>query len=594
MGKNQKKQVKVKENNWMELLPLLLLATLQPLTAIGKKVAVWLADYPWFPNADYQYDFFMYGKMVVFLILVIWCLVILIDRTLIRHQSLNLMKCFIPLGVYAMLVIFSTIVSIDKALSLKGMWEQYETVWVLLAYLLIAFVTLQLIQNKKQAQILTGALSIGAGIQVLIGISQIFGNDFWNSGLGRMIISLGLDKSTDGTLNFQFADSIRNKVYMSLYNPNYAGVYIVLLLPVTIAAVVQAKRKWQKIMLALVAVGLFVCLIGSGSKTGMAVVFALGMITAILFLPGRKKVVAVLLCAAVSLMSWIAIGESGRTYVKKSLLRTVTKVETYKFQDIHADGQQVYFRYDDHEIWLDITEEKGENVLIATDSDGRLLPTVWDEEQECWKINEKPFRGAAYTITSQDGIYILCINKSGADWNFAKKGMNGSYGYVTRFGKINTIEEAPAVLKGYERALSGRGYIWGRTIPLLPKHLLLGSGPDTFILEFPQNDYVKRYNTSSSMYQEIPSKAHNMYLQTAVQTGVLSLICLLLFWGFYLKESICIYWIQKKKDYIGMACCFSVAGYLMMGVMNDSNLATAPLFWTILGLGWAVNHCETV
>ena len=56
MGKNQKKQVKVKENNWMELLPLLLLAALQPLTAIGKKVAVWLADYPWFPNVDYQYD----------------------------------------------------------------------------------------------------------------------------------------------------------------------------------------------------------------------------------------------------------------------------------------------------------------------------------------------------------------------------------------------------------------------------------------------------------------------------------------------------------------------------------------------------------
>ena len=223
-----------------------------------------------------------------------------------------------------------------------------------------------------------------------------------------------------------------------------------------------------------------------------------------------------------------------------------------------------------------------------------LLPTIWLENQQCWKITEKPFRKCEFTITEQDGIYILCMRKSGADWNFAKKGIDGTYGYVTRFGKINTIEEAPAVLKGYERALSGRGYIWGRTIPLLPKHLLLGSGPDTFILEFPQNDYVKRYNTSSSMYQEIPSKAHNMYLQTAVQTGVLSLICLLLFWGFYLKESICIYWIQKKKDYIGIACCFSVTGYLIMGVMNDSNLATAPLFWTILGLGWAVNHCETV
>lgn len=592
MGKNKKKQVKVKENNWMELLPLLLLVTLQPLTAIGKKVAVWLTDEPWFPGTEYQYDFFMYGKMVLFLILVIWSLIILIDYVIIRRESLYMPKFLGSLGIYGLLVIFSTAVSVDKALSLKGMWEQYETVWVLLGYLLIAFVTLQLIQNKKQAQILTGALSIGAGIQVLIGISQIIGKDFWNSGMGRMIISLGLDKSTNGTLNFRFADSVRNKVYMSLYNPNYAGVYIILLLPVTIAAVVQAKRKWQKIMLVLVTVGLFVCLIGSGSKTGMAVVLVLGMITAVLFLPARKKVVSVLLCVVVSLMSWIAIGESGRMYVKKSLLRTVSKVETYKFQDIHADGRQVYFRYDDHEIWLDITEKNGENVLIATDNDGRLLPTVWDEEQGCWKIKEKPFRGAIYTITSQDGIYILCINKSGADWNFAKKGMNGSYGYVTRFGKINTIEEAPAVLKGHERALSGRGYIWGRTIPLLSKHMLLGTGPDTFIEVFPQNDYVKRYNTSIAMYNEIPSKAHSMYLQSALQTGVLSVICLLVFWIWYLKDSISLYLIQKKKDWIGLACAVSVTGYLLMGLMNDSNLATAPVFWCILGLGLAVNHMQ--
>lgn len=592
MGKNQKKQVRVKENHWMELLPLLLLVTLQPLTAIGKKVAVGLTNYPWFTSEEYQYDFFMYGKMAVFLILVIWSLILLIDYVIIRRKPLHMAKCFIPLGIYALLAIFSTVVSIDKTLSLKGMWEQYETVWVLLGYLVIAFVTLQLIQNRKQAQIMTGALCAGAGIQVLIGLSQMLGKDFWNSALGQTIISLGLDKSTDGTLNFQFADSLRNKVYMSLYNPNYAGVYIVILLPVVIAAVMLAKRKWQKMMLILVAVGLFVCLAGSGSKTGMAVAIMLGIITAILFLPGRKKAAAILICAAVALASWMAIGESGRSYVKKSLKRTVTRVEEYKFQDIHADGQQVYVRYDNHEIWLDITEENGEAVLMAVDGDGSLLPADWDDVQQCWKIDEKTFREMAFTITSQEGIYILCMSKSGADWNFAKKGMNGSYGYVTRFGKINTIEEAPAVLKGYERALSGRGYIWGRTIPLLSEHILLGTGPDTFIEAFPQNDYVKRYNTSSSMYNEIPSKAHNMYLQSALQTGIISVICLLVFWLWYLKDSISLYLIQKKKDWIGLACAVSVTGYLLMGLMNDSNLATAPVFWCILGLGLAVNRMQ--
>ena len=84
-----------------------------------------------------------------------------------------------------------------------------------------------------------------------------------------------------------------------------------------------------------------------------------------------------------------------------------------------------------------------------------------------------------------------------------------------------------AVWKGHEKALSGRGYIWGRTIPLILKHLIWGSGPDTFAAEFPQTDYVMKANTGAGMYQQLPTKAHSLYLQTALQTGVLSLLCLI-------------------------------------------------------------------
>ena len=207
-------------------------------------------------------------------------------------------------------------------------------------------------------------------------------------------------------------------------------------------------------------------------------------------------------------------------------------------------------------------------------------------------MQQEPFQQFEFTVYAVQGIYMLFMNKKGVDWNFAKKGLDGAWGYVTQFGKIDEIKEADAVGKGHERALSGRGYIWGRTIPLLPGHLLIGTGPDTFIEAFPQNDYVKRYNTSARMLREIPSKAHSLYLQSAVQTGVMSVICLILFWVCYLKESICLYWKHNNQNYIGMACCVSVGSYLIMGIMNDSNLATAPVFWGILGLGMAANQIQ--
>ena len=590
MGKNQNNKQKNKDAGirWMEILPLLLMVTVQPLTVIGKKVAVYLGEYSWFPSAEYQYDFFMYGKMVVFLILTVWSLVILADRCLIGRKKLILEKKWLVLGIYGLFVVISTFASIDHNLSLKGMWEQYETVWILLGYLLAAFASLQLLQGEKTQHMMIAALCVGAGVEAIIGVFQMAGLDIWSSAPGKALITAGIEKSVRDTLHF--TGGKKHTVYMSLYNPNYAGVYIILAFPLVLAALMLAKKAWQKLAAAVIAVLLLICLIGSGSKTGLLVLLLTGIVTGLAMLPGRKKAIGILLCVALAGTAWIAAGDSGRAYLKRSLKRTITKVENYRFQDIHADGQQVYLKYQDEEIWLDIVEEDGEPVLIAMDADGMLLPTEWDEQEQYWKIPQKPFRKCLFTITEQDGIYLLCLNKSRVEWNFAKTGLDGDYTYITGFGKAGTIEEAPAVLKGYERALSGRGYIWGRTIPLLSEHILLGTGPDTFIEAFPQNDYVKRYNTSNVMYREIPSKAHSMYLQSALQTGVLSMICLVVFWFWYLKDSFSLYLIQKKRDWIGLACAVSVTGYLLMGLMNDSNLATAPVFWCILGLGLAVNH----
>lgn len=564
MGKNQKSgQKQNRMTEWWDILPLILMVTVEPLIAVKQKVSTYLGQFPWFPADGYQDDYFMYGKMIVLLILAVWSLVMMLDKSIIRRKKRSLEKRWIVLGLYGLLVMISTVCSIDKNLSIKGMWQQYETVWTLLGYLITVFAAFWLAETEKQRKILLLAACTGAAVEVIPGLLQMAGRDIWGN------------KS--------------RKVYMTLYNPNYAAVYIILVLPLVLATVMLVEKKWQKAVLTLVAILLGVCLIGSRSRTGIAVLVILAVVLAICLCPGKKKLLAILLGVAIPVIALTAVGESGRRHLRRGLERTMTRIEEYKFQDIHADGERVYFRYLGKEIWLDMTVQDGELILTAADEQERSLPVEWNNTEQCWQITEEPFTECKFTLTYQDGIGILCMSKSGADWNFAKKGMNGSYGYVTRFGKIDTIEEAPAVLKGYERALSGRGYIWGRTIPLLSKHILLGTGPDTFIEAFPQNDYVKRYNSSNHMYNEIPSKAHSMYLQSALQTGVLSMICLLVFWIWYLKDSVSLYLIQKKRDWLGLACAVSVTGYLLMGLMNDSNLATAPVFWCILGLGLSIN-----
>ena len=40
------------------------------------------------------------------------------------------------------------------------------------------------------------------------------------------------------------------------------------------------------------------------------------------------------------------------------------------------------------------------------------------------------------------------------------------------------------------------------------------------------------------------------------------------------------------------ALAFSVAGYLIMGLVNDSMTVMAPIFWVLLGVGSAWNFTD--
>ena len=111
-----------------------------------------------------------------------------------------------------------------------------------------------------------------------------------------------------------------------------------------------------------------------------------------------------------------------------------------------------------------------------------------------------------------------------------------------------------------------------------------------FVLAYPQNDYLHmKENGFDGM---VLTKPHSLYLQVGVQTGVLSLLCLLVFYGWYAIWCLRLYWFRNMNTFtegLGVAVFIASIGYMISGISNDSMVVTAPVFWTLIGLGIAAN-----
>ena len=171
--------------------------------------------------------------------------------------------------------------------------------------------------------------------------------------------------------------------------------------------------------------------------------------------------------------------------------------------------------------------------------------------------------------------------------NFYHDEKKGVYYYHNVYGKnVTECADSESIgFDGYEQFASHRGFIWSRSLPLLKQNILFGCGPDQFVYEFPNDDYLSLLN--NGYYGEIVTKPHNMYLQMGVQTGVVSLIAFILFYILYCIQSIKLLW--KTKDIsvsyiISEAVLIGSFGYMVTGIANDSTIGVAPVFWTFIGV----------
>jgi len=589
MGKRQP-QKKYQKKEVYKLLPLQIILALLPMVLRLYHGNSGYAGYPWNSFDDSYADLFLHGKMVLFLLLAGVLLVLTVYR-LIKTEKIERTKVllgFLPLLLYGALVVASAVGSEHKTIAVYGGMDAKEPLFVLLGYVVVALYAYLTIETEDDIRaLLTAALAGGTGM-ALLGVLQAVGADPL---LNRSIQILMAGKSyieENGTFVLAFPEGM---AYGTLYNPNYVGTYVAMYVPLLWAGIGIYKEIWKKAVCGVSVLGLLVMLVASRSRTGVLAV-AIVVLVAVVFL-GRVLVKRwyIVLPGMLLVIGAFVLFDAGNDFLMVNRFKELVELSPSAdpVQGVDTTGEGVRVLYKDTEFTVQMPED-GNEVIYTAFEGSEEKPVMYSEDKSY----------GYFTLTNGDEIAIqtavyeekyafgLVIN--GRNFYFTNRLVKDDYKYINEIGRLDECTIPENVFPGYETVGSGRGYVFGRTIPLLKKYIFTGSGPDAFAVAFPQNDYVGRYRCGFD--DVIFTRPHNFYLQTAIQTGVVSLVAFLVFYALYFIDSCkkyCFRKFERAEEKAGFALFLCTIGFMAAGLANDSLITVTPVFYVLLGAGMAVN-----
>ena len=349
-AKNRKKQA-VRETPAILLYPLMAVLGIVPLIVKVHRFDCGLAGTDFFETAEVYYghggsaDVFLYWKMVFFIIFASLMAAITVGKIVIEKRKIKFSKIFIPLGVYALLAIISSLASKYRHFAFTGIYEQFESLFALLGYCVVAYYAFLYINDEKDLKRVLWALVFSTVILMMIGISQAFFTDFYRTKFGSNLIApVGEDGSTLA-FNFEYG-----RAYLSLYNPNYVGSYTALLFPVFTMMAFATDKIWQRILFAAIAVTMIVVLFASLSHAGMIGVYASIVLALLVF---NKKLVKywipVVLTLAVVLSITVWYNHKNGGYIVHKIVAMFNSDETERteadLKSITTCDDEIIFNY---------------------------------------------------------------------------------------------------------------------------------------------------------------------------------------------------------------------------------------------------------
>ncbi len=573
-------------------LPLLLIAGFVPLIVYAKYVDLSGTTQALYWTGQQQYlDFFSYWKAQWVVILTAIALIFYMILYMQKKLPLkDLKQYYIPMVIYALFVIISTVFAIDTQTALWGFVDMYQGMFVLLSYVLLTFLTINFVNNERDVNLFVNAFLFLMIVEGIIGVGQYFGFDFFQTKMGKDLIVPNYLKVDN--LSFSFGPKT---IYGTLFNTNFVGSFATLMLPLSVAFLVTSKTKKMRIVSAFAVILSLFTWIGCNSRAGYVGVAVSALVSVWMFrkiiIRNWKRSLALALVFII-LLTGLNIASGGALINRIKTLNIAKQLEEVKVQNAGN------LKFEDIALGKDTFSIKTNRDTLNFKIDGNKL-FFMDENSNELAITMK---GSEITINDErySNYLIIIPNKyPGVTVTAYGKTINfyiseDSVKIIGSGGRLTEPKKSPFFepLRGLETIGSNRGYEWGATIPMLKDYAIIGSGPDNYPIAFNQDDFIAKLNLIDFDANIVVDKPHNMYLQTAVNTGVGSLLATLAIFVIYIISSIKLYYkmsFAKSDELIGGACLISIIGYLSAAMFNDSVSSVAPLFWLVLGVGISIN-----
>lgn len=572
------------------ILPVALWFVVIPLIVKVKFYENPLSGYPWYSSESMLADFFLYYKSLFVtvtgaLMLALLCWQISKMRrkdTLFGSDT----RIFLPVIVYLALAVLSSLFSDYGYFCTHGMPDQFETIWNLTAYVVAVFYCYYIVVYQNLDKPILLVVFLGAALVSLICVLQFFKIDIY-----RLIYA-----GEGYTFTFQ-----PGQVYGPFYNINYVGFYTLLFFPLFLMLCIFCKDLRVRVAAGILAVALFIAMIGAQSSSAwiaMAGIFVFAVFFFLLKHVKEKK----LLWIPTALFAAGLLGVCIIAFPKVSAYVQASDTEKTDLENIFTNEDNVEIDYKGQKLYIQMLQSDGLISFVLTDQDQNEVSFeyAFSGESYYYVITDERFSGITLTpaiISEEPLTYGFFAQIDGKNWCFTNQLTgDGSYCYFNDLGKAtkltaDTVSPDFAPLVHMSFLASGRGYIWNKTIAILKDYIFLGSGADTYALVYPNGDFVDKYNNGYDNL--ILTKPHSLYLQIAVQTGVLSLICFLVFYLWYFISGLRLYFRQRFDSLLtvtGFSIMIGTMGYMISGLANDSTITVAPLYWAMLGIGIGINH----
>ena len=582
-----------KKAKWY-LIPLILVITVVPLIVRMYFFNSHLSQFDWYPDSgdtlDKQ-DFFLYYKAVAVIILAVVMCVILAYRYMKKKREFKWCYELVPVLVYAVLTLLSSLFSQYRYFCFHGMAEIFESVWVLLGYCVILFYAYELINTIEDVDCVMRWLTVGLCVMLVIGVMQALGHDPFNMEfVKKMIISPDrwgeLDKFS---IVFE-----QGRVFLTLYNPNYVASYFALMLPVEIALLVKTKKWIYRIIYIVMIAASLLCLLASGNRSGIVAFLATIILAVIVLFKHMLKTWKFVIPSALAAVVFFAVFISRNDMIIQKfiyLFNMPDKTE-YPVSRIDTGDEEIVFTYMGQEFHISYEIDGDGNIYVSMlDGNKQRVNNTLDSANLIYAVQDERFPDFSIQVVRLNEEIAIDVKADYRDWYF-KKGEDGTYYYYNVFGRWDKINNAPHVAENFlSKTFEARGDIWAKTFPILKNCLLFGYGADTFTIAYPQDDYVDKVYRGTQA--NIDAKPHCFYLQVAAQSGVPALLAVMALYIWYLVTCFRLYihaTYENGLEITGVGLMLATFAYLVSSVANDSTVAVAPVHWAMLGMGIAINE----